>query len=86
VPQAFSPNGDDQNDKLYIRGLVSDLKYFRVFDRWGNMVFQTTDASVGWDGIYKGKKMNPAVFVYSAEAVCTNGVKVFKRGNVTLIR
>lgn len=86
VPQAFSPNGDDVNDKLYVRGLMSELKYFRVFDRWGNLVFQTSDASEGWNGLYKGKKMNPAVFVYAVEGTCANGVPVFKKGNVTLVR
>lgn len=86
VPQAFSPNGDEINDKLYVRGLVSELKYFRVFDRWGNLVFQTNNATEGWDGLYKGKKMNPAVFVYAVEAVCENGIPVFKKGNVTLVR
>ncbi len=86
VPQAFSPNGDERNDVLYVRGLVSELKYFRVFDRWGNLVFQTTDVTEGWNGLYKGKKMNPAVFVYSVEAECENGIPVYKKGNVTLIR
>lgn len=86
VPKAFSPNNDEINDKLYVRGQLAGLKYFRVFDRWGNKVFETKDATQGWDGIYNGKKLNPSVFVYSLDGVCTNGREVFKRGNVTLIR
>jgi gliding motility-associated-like protein len=87
VPKAFSPNRDERNDKLYVRSLhIAELKYFRVFDRWGNKVFETNDQSEGWDGIYHGKMMNPGVFVYGLEAVCTNGKKVQLKGNVTLIR
>lgn len=87
VPKAFSPNDDEINDRLYVRGLhIAELKYFRVFDRWGNQVFSTANQSDGWDGVYRGRKMNPAVFVYGLEAVCTNGKKVKIKGNVTLIR
>jgi len=87
VPKAFSPNHDEANDRLYVRSLhIADLKYFRVFDRWGNKVFETTDINIGWDGIYHGKMMNPAVFVYGLKAVCTNGREVEKQGNVTLLR
>ncbi|HXH18583.1 MAG TPA: gliding motility-associated C-terminal domain-containing protein, partial [Chitinophagales bacterium] len=87
VPKAFTPNNDEINDKLYVRSLhIADLKYFRVYDRWGNKVFETSDQNEGWDGIYHSKKMNPAVFVYGLEAVCTNGKTVRLKGNVTLVR
>lgn len=87
VPNSFSPNRDGKNDMLYVRGRgITGLKVFRVFDRWGNLVFETNDLNEGWNGIYKGKLMHPAVFVYYYEAVCSNGFVVSRKGNVTLIR
>ncbi|GIV34383.1 MAG: hypothetical protein KatS3mg031_1918 [Chitinophagales bacterium] len=88
VPKAFTPNNDERNDKLFIRGgqYIAELQYFRIFDRWGNQVFETQDIREGWNGMYNGKKMNPAVFVYAIKGVCTNGESLFKKGNVTLLR
>lgn len=87
VPNTFSPNRDGKNDKLYVRGRgIIGLEVFRVFDRWGNLVFETNDINQGWDGVYKGKMMHPAVFVYYYQAVCSNGFVVSRKGNVTLIR
>jgi len=87
VPNTFTPNRDGKNDVLRVRGLTSNsLKIFRVFDRWGNLVFETTDIDTGWDGIYKGRPMDAGVFVYYYEAVCTNGLSVTRQGNVTLLR
>ncbi|MDD5570847.1 MAG: gliding motility-associated C-terminal domain-containing protein, partial [Bacteroidales bacterium] len=56
VPNAFTPNGDNKNDVLYVRegGLVTKL-YFVIYDRWGEKVFETTEASKGWNGNYRGK-------------------------------
>lgn len=87
VPNSFSPNRDGNNDRLYVRGRgIVGLKVFRVFDRWGNLVFETNDFNEGWDGVYKGRLMHPAVFVYYYEAVCSNGFVVSRKGNVTLLR
>ena len=62
------------------------LKIFRVFDRWGNLVYESNDISEGWNGIYNGKLLDPGVFVYYFEAVCTNGLSVTRQGNVTLMK
>ncbi len=88
VPKAFTPNHDEINDRLFVRGgnFIADLHYYKIYDRWGNKVFETSEISEGWDGLYRGKKMNPAVFVYSIEGVCTNGELLQKKGNVTLLR
>ncbi len=86
VPNAFSPNGDGENDVLYVRGSVITDVEFSVFDRWGEKVFETDDISRGWDGLYKGKLAEPAVFVYYLHAVCGDGQTYFEKGNVTLIR
>ncbi len=86
VPNAFTPNGDGQNDKFYVRG-SSEIQVFRVFNRWGELVFETTDADQGWDGTYKDKELNRDVYVYYIEAICEHdGSIIVKTGDVTLIR
>lgn len=86
IPNTFTPNGDGQNDILYVRGLKVDEVYFAVYNRWGEMVFETTDKSKGWDGIYKGKPADVGVFGWYLKVRCYNGEETFKKGNVTLIR
>ena len=86
VPEAFSPNGDGQNDYLYVRGdCIKDVDFI-VFDRWGNKVFETTDKSIPWNGMYKGEVMNTGSYVYSLSATMYDGSSVTKKGNVTLVR
>jgi len=86
VPNAFTPNGDLENDILYVRGNNITELIFRVYDRWGEKVFETTDINIGWDGRFNGRDSDPAVFVYYLEATCLGGDEFFKKGNVTLIR
>jgi gliding motility-associated-like protein len=88
VPSAFSPNADGNNDVLYARGsALNGITVFRVFDRWGNLMFETTDIKKGWDGTYQGKLVNPDVYVYYMEAPCSlDGRPIFKKGNVTVVR
>ncbi len=86
VPNAFSPNKDGQNDMLYVRGNNIEELYFTVYNRWGQMVFETRDQSIGWDGIFKGMEADPAVYVYYLEATCIGKETFFKKGNITLIR
>ncbi|MFN5842727.1 MAG: gliding motility-associated C-terminal domain-containing protein, partial [Bacteroidota bacterium] len=87
VPNAFTPNGDGKNDVFRIRGYgVEYISIFRVYSRWGELMFETTDISQGWDGTYKGELQFPAVYVYYIEGVCTNNQKIVKQGNVSLIR
>lgn len=94
IPNVFSPNGDGNNDVFLI---FSDLKSvasvhsFQIYNRWGEAVFQafdfpTNDPAYGWDGIFRGKPMNPAVFVWYAEVEFIDGrVELFK-GDVALVR
>jgi gliding motility-associated-like protein len=87
VPDAFSPNGDRENDLECVYGNCIETISFRIFDRWGNEVFETNDPNQNcWDGKYKGQLMNSAVFVYYLDAVLTNGDKVSQKGNITLVR
>lgn len=88
VPNAFSPNGDGNNDILYVRGTaLSQVEIFRIFNRWGELIFESKDIRNGWDGTQNGDPLNPGVYVYYVEAPCAvDGTKLFKKGNVTLIR
>jgi gliding motility-associated-like protein len=86
IPDAFTPNGDGNNDVLFVRGRhIRDLE-LKVFDRWGEVVFATTDQAKGWDATYKGRPVDPAVYVYWLTAHCIDGQEFFKKGNVTVIR
>ncbi len=86
VPNAFTPNDDDNNDVLYVKADIANKLYFAIYDRWGEMVFSTTDINKGWDGTFKGKALDPAVFVYYLKVTCIDDVQFEKKGNITLIR
>ena len=86
IPNTFTPNGDGKNDVLFVRGNSISELYFAVYNRWGEMIFETKDIKKGWDGIYKNKKADPAVFAWYLNAKCFNGEEIKKKGNVTLIR
>lgn len=93
VPNAFSPNADGANDNFTIFSgpAVERINYLRIYDRWGNLVFEREDflpnePSLGWDGVFDGKRMNPAVFVYSASVQFLNGSEMELAGDLTLLR
>jgi gliding motility-associated-like protein len=86
VPNAFSPNGDGNNDVLFVRsGLVKDIE-FRVFNRWGEMVFESLSTDTGWDGKFREKLCTPDVYDYYLKVVCAEGDDKIFKGNVTLLR
>ena len=89
VPNAFSPNGDRENDVLYAHTQsISSMAemYFAIYDRWGEKVFETDDFSKGWDGNFNDKAMNSTVFMYYFRAVCKNGTIQDRSGNFSLIK
>ncbi len=83
IPNAFVPTDGDL--KLVRRGLAN-LKYFRIFNRWGNKVFETSNIDQGWDGRYNGQVQPMGVYIYSVDAETATGKQFRKDGNVTLIR
>ncbi len=86
IPNTFSPNGDNENDVLYVRGNgLNDIEFY-IFDRWGEKVFSSYSLDIGWDGSYKGKKLNPAVFAYYFKAKTLDNKKIDLKGNITLIK
>ena len=87
VPNTFTPNNDGLNDKLYVRGIgLRSLDYFRIFDRWGKLVYDNKNISDGWDGKMNGKDADVGTYVYLVKGVCSSGNAVEKSGNVTLVR
>ena len=86
VPNAFSPNGDGNNDVLFVLG-TNVLKFeLNIFNRWGKRVFTSTNQSDGWDGTFKGQKENNGVFAYSLVYTTPDGTQHSTKGNITLIR
>jgi gliding motility-associated-like protein len=91
IPNAFTPDGDGLNDVLMVRGVGIFVKSFRIFNRWGQLVFEKTDFNpneikYGWDGKVRGVPATPDVFVYTAEVICDNGIMYTYKGNSTLLK
>lgn len=88
VPNAFSPNGDGNNDLQCVLGdcIQSQSFSFLLYNRWGEKVFESSDPAACWDGTFNGNPLNTAVFVYYLKATLTNGEEITKSGNVSLIR
>lgn len=86
VPNSFTPNGDGNNDILFVRSQFIEEMYFAIFDRWGEKVFETRDPMIGWDGTFRGELLDPAVFDYYLEILCYNEMQFFAKGNITLLR
>jgi gliding motility-associated-like protein len=87
IPNAFSPNGDNQNDflELFIGRDVLEFK-FQIFNRWGQLVFETTQSSDAWDGTFKGSPLDTGVFVYQIDFKKNDGSREKRAGNITLMR
>ncbi len=87
VPNAFTPNGDGLNDVIRpVLAGIRELKFFRVFNRYGEMVFTTSKPGEGWNGIYKGERQNAGGFTWMAEAIDYRGNIIQKSGFVVLVR
>ena len=91
IPNSFSPNNDGMNDVFFPRGTgVFRIKNLRIFNRWGEVVFDRNDFSAnqprdGWDGTFKGQKVLTDVFVYTLEVVCDNNSVLTFKGNVAVL-
>lgn len=87
VPNAFTPNNDGKNDvfRPVPVGIV-EMDYFRVYNRWGQMVFETTKYMEGWNGYFKGKPAVPGGYVWMVKGKDFNGKSIEKKGTLLLIR
>lgn len=88
VPTGFSPNGDGINDEFrIIRYLnIATLNKFEVYNRWGELIYSSTNIKQGWDGKYKGENSPAGTYVWQVEAYSYDGDRIVQSGNVTLIR
>jgi gliding motility-associated-like protein len=87
MPSGFTPNHDGRND--VIRPILAGIKqliYFRVYNRWGQLVFSTSEVNKGWDGDVGGSQQSSQNFVYMVQAIDYTGKVIVKRGNFVLVR
>ena len=87
IPTGFTPNGDGLNDRLNVRvaGFIT-LSNFSIYNKWGELVFETSKLNTGWDGFYKGVLQNTGSFIWLAAGKDINGNSIKDRGSFTLIR
>ncbi|MCC6726120.1 MAG: gliding motility-associated C-terminal domain-containing protein [Saprospiraceae bacterium] len=94
IPNVFSPNGDGINDKFQVfTGIgVTAINYIRIYDRWGDLVFDakdvepSVDGTIGWDGELRGQRMDPAPFVYLIEVEFVDKKKLLYKGDFVLLK
>ena len=86
LPNAFSPNGDGVNDVFYVRGGPFETIDLKVYNGWGELIFETTDPEFGWDGTRDGTPAINGVYVYTVQATSTDGREHDRTGKITLIR
>ena len=88
IPKAFSPNNDNINEKVFVRGeyLKEEGFEFAIYNRWGEKVFFTKSQKEGWDGVHKGAPVCPDVYGYYVKGICEKGEVFFKKGNITVLK
>lgn len=86
VVSAFTPNGDGVNDRAVVFGFGVAKLTFRIYNRWGQLMFETATPLTGWDGKYNGKPQPMDAYGYTLEAEMITGEKVKRSGSITLIR
>ncbi|HXH19032.1 MAG TPA: gliding motility-associated C-terminal domain-containing protein [Chitinophagales bacterium] len=89
TPNVFTPNGDNMNDEFRAFGSLEAAEFFQVqiFNRWGELLFESFDKNFKWDGTYRGEKLNPGVYVYQIKTSLRNGKPMqVMTGSVTLMR
>jgi len=87
IPNMISPNGDGANDEFEIipEG-IAGIDLVRIYNRWGELVFESNDIAIKWNGTHKGKPLNPGVYIYYLEGRCLNEDKFTKTGNITILK
>ena len=85
IPNIFSPNSDGQNDVLYVRGDGIQQLELIIYNRWGEIVFKSTDQAKGWDGTYKGAKVEAGAYSYILKAEFSGNVTKKLNGTITVV-
>lgn len=86
LPTIFSPNGDGNNDEFCILGNCIQSAQLTIYNRWGEVVFNSTGNGECWDGTHRDKPVNTGVFIYKLRAIRTDGTELLETGSVTLVR
>ncbi len=86
LPTAFSPNGDGENDILYVRGAAIKTMDLKIYNRWGQLVFETNDQNKGWDGTFNGQPQPIEAYAFVLNASFIDGTAKVLKGNITLLR
>lgn len=87
VPSGFTPNNDGKNDVLRpVTMGIKELKYFKVFNRWGQLLFETRNQNQGWDGRIRGSQVATGVVVWVAEGIGADGRQYIRKGTTVLLR
>jgi gliding motility-associated-like protein/uncharacterized repeat protein (TIGR01451 family) len=87
VPDVFTPNGDGINDIIKpITPGIRKFRWFRIYNRWGNLVFEAADAQKGWDGKFRGKEQPAETYIWVVEGADSRGISIKKTGMLNLVR
>jgi gliding motility-associated-like protein len=86
VPNAFTPGKFGRNSMVKVEGFGIARMTFRIYNRWGQKVFETGNSREGWDGTFKGQLQPMDVYAYTLDVEFTDGTKTQKKGDITLIR
>ena len=87
IPNAFTPNGDGKNDVFKAYGSSIREIDLKIFNQWGQLVFESQDAQKGWDGYYGGRLQAAGVYLYAVRVVLYGQAEtIFRKGSLNLIR
>ena len=86
VPNAFTPGRFGSNSIIFVKGFGITKMTWRIYNRWGQLVFESNSVKMGWDGTFKGKAQPMDVYTYSLDAELSGGERIRKTGDITLIR
>ena len=87
VPTAFTPNSDGKNDRFTPHPVgIKSYNYFRIFNRWGQLIFSSRQLHQGWDGTFNGQAQPAGTYVWMIEGVTNDNKVITKKGTLTLIR
>ena len=86
LPTGFSPNGDGENDILYVRGAAIKTMNLKIYNRWGQLIFETSSQAIGWDGSFNGQPQPIEAYGYVLNVSFIDGTAKVLKGNITLLR
>jgi gliding motility-associated-like protein len=86
VPNAFTPGRGGKNSVVMVEGFGIGRMTWRIYNRWGQLIFESSNRKTGWDGTYKGQPQPMDVYAYTLDVEFTDGTKTRKTGDITLIR